>query len=256
MRATNKFLSLICALCVPLLVANCLSDGTNQSAADKPAYSAADQPAYSNGATVAATPKDPEGAAAALASAGDVDTGDYRISPRDILDVSVFQVPDLNKTVQVGADGNITLPLIGRTGVRGKTTQQAEQIIASKLSRKYLQSPQVTVSIKQFGQKVTINGSVKTPRVLSADGSLTLSQAIAEAGGLSETANSNRVHIARVVNQHVQDETYDLDAIQSGKSPDPALHAGDIVVAEESGAKVAFKNIKDLLPFAVLATLI
>lgn len=251
--STNNLLSLICALCLPLFAANCLSDGANQSAADRPAYSTADQPTYSTDATVATTTKDPE---AALASAGDAETGDYRISPRDILNVSVFQVPDLNKTVQVGADGNITLPLIGRTAVRGRTTHEAEQMIAGKLSKKYLQSPQVTVSIKQYGQKVTVSGSVRTPRVLAVDGAVTLSQAIADSGGLSETGNSNRVHIARVVNHHVQDETYDLDAIQSGKLADPALHAGDIIVVEESGAKVAFKTVKDLIPFAVLASVL
>ena len=166
-----------------------------------------------------------------LASA-DTATGDYRISSRDILQVAVFQVQDLNNAVQVGEDGNVTLPLVGKIQLRGKTTYEAEQIIAGKLREKYLQSPQVSVSIKQYGKRITVSGEVKTPRVLPDDGNTTLTQAIASAGGFSELADTTRVHIARSKDQHVQDEIYNLDDIQAGKATDPLLKGGDIVVAE------------------------
>ena len=182
-------------------------------------------------------------------------TGDYRISPQDILQIAVFQVQDLNNAVQVGEDGNITLPLVGKIQLRGKTTYEAEQIIAGKLREKYLQSPQVSVSIKQYGKRITVSGEVKTPRVLPDDGNTTLSQAIAGSGGVSELANSTRIHIARSKDQHVQDEIYDLDEIQAGKAKDPLLKGGDIVVVERSGTRVALKSVKDLLPFAIFATL-
>ena len=126
--------------------------------------------------------------ASALASA-DAATGDYRISSSDILQVAVFQVQDLNNTVQVSEDGNVALPLVGKIQLRGKTTYEAEQIIAGKLREKYLQSPQVSVSIKQYGKRITVSGEVKTPRVLPDDGSTTLTQAIAGSGGLSELAD-------------------------------------------------------------------
>jgi polysaccharide export outer membrane protein len=192
--------------------------------------------------------------ASALASA-DTLTGDYKISAKDILQVAVFQVKDLDNTVQVGEDGNITLPLIGKIQLRGKTTHEAEQVIAGKLRDKYLQSPQVSVSIKQYGKRITISGEVKTPRVLPDDGQTTLTQAIANSGGLSELADTTRVHVARSMDQHIQDEVYNLETIQAGKATDPLLRGGDIVVAEQSGTRVAFKSVKDLLPFAVLATI-
>ena len=88
-------------------------------------------------------------------------TTDYRISPQDILQIAVFQINDLNSAVQVGEDGNITLPLVGKVPVKGKTTYEAEQIIAGKLKEKYLQSPQVSVSIKQYGMRITVSGEVK-----------------------------------------------------------------------------------------------
>ena len=180
---------------------------------------------------------------------------EYRISQQDILQVSVFQVNDLNSAVQVSQDGNITLPLIGKVQVAGKTTSEAEQIIAGQLRQKYLQSPQVSVAVKTYGKRITVSGEVKGPRVLPDDGASTLSQAIASAGGLSELANAERVHIARSKDQHVQDDIYDLDDIQAGKATDPLLKGGDIVVVEQSGAKVALQSVQSLLPFSIFATL-
>jgi polysaccharide biosynthesis/export protein len=190
------------------------------------------------------------------ASVSTFDATDYRISQQDILQVSVFQINDLNSAVQVGQDGNITLPLIGRVQVAGRTTPEAEQIIAGKLRQKYLQSPQVSVQVKSYGKRITVSGAVGGPKVLADDGNTTLSQAIANAGGVSEIGNSDRVHVARSKDQHVQDDLYNLDDIQAGKVTDPLLHGGDIVVVERSGYRVAFKEIGQLLPFAIFASLI
>jgi polysaccharide biosynthesis/export protein len=189
---------------------------------------------------------------AALASA---EAPEYRVAQQDILQISVFQVNDLNTAVQVNQDGTITLPLIGKVQVAGKTTAETEQIISGKLKQKYLQSPQVSVSIKTYGKRITVSGEVKGPRVIADDGNTTLTQAIANAGGLSEIGNGGRVHVARSKDQHVVDDVYNLDDIQAGKAPDPLLRGGDIVVAEQSGVKVALKDLSALLPFAVIASL-
>ena len=218
---------------------------------------------HANGATAMAATTDasyanqtvgaaPSASAAAFASA---DATEYRISQQDILQISVFQVNDLNSAVQVSQDGNITLPLVGKIQVAGRTTSEAEQIIAAKLQQKYLQSPQVSVAVKTYGKRITVSGEVKGPRVLADDGDTTLSQAIANAGGTSDLANSERVHVARSEDQHVQDEMYNLDDIQAGKVTDPLLKGGDIVVVEQSGVKVALKNVSSLLPFAIVASI-
>jgi polysaccharide export outer membrane protein len=183
------------------------------------------------------------------------DATEYRISQQDILQISVFQVNDLNNAVQVSQDGNITLPLVGRVHVAGRTTPEAEQIIADKLRQKYLQSPQVSVSVKTYGKRITVSGAVGGPKVLVDDGNTTLSQAIANAGGIAEIGNSGRVHVARSKDQHVQDDLYDLDDIQAGKVQDPLLKGGDIVVVERSGIRVAFKEISALMPFALFASI-
>jgi polysaccharide biosynthesis/export protein len=236
MRAFGCLTRLALVLSVSLLLSNCMTDASQSV---KPM--AAEQPASSS--------------ALALASTNAV-AADYQISPRDILDISVFQVPDLNKTVQVSDDGYITLPLIGKTQVADKSTREAEQIIADKLRKTYMQSPQVSVLVKQYGQRITISGEVKTPRVMAIDGKVTLTEAVANAGGLGDLADTKRVHIARSKNQHIHDEVYDLDAIQAGQVADPVLHGGDLVVVEQSGVKVVIKDLKDMLPFAILAPLL
>jgi polysaccharide export outer membrane protein len=219
---------------------------------------------YGNGATAMAATTDASqtnqpGATPQSASAstfGTADPTEYRISQQDILQISVFQVSDLNTAVQVSQDGNITLPLVGRVQLAGRTTPEAEQIIAGKLRQKYLQSPQVSVQVKTYGKRITVSGAVGGPRVLADDGNTSLSQAIATAGGVADIGNSDRVHVARSKDQHVQDDIYNLDDIQAGKVQDPLLHGGDIVVVERSGVRVAFKEIGALLPFAIFASLI
>lgn len=249
MTRPAPLLRLALVLVVPLFLSNCMTDASQTAATTEGAAATAADPGLSGTAT--ARPA----AVSALASA-DMKPSEYRISPRDVLDISVFQVADLTKSVQVGEDGNIILPLIGKTRVAGKTTDQAEQIIADKLKMKYLQSPQVAVSIKQFGQRVTVSGAVSHPTVLAADGRLTLSQSVVQAGGVSDVGNSERVHIARTTGgDGVDDQVYNFNEIVGGRTPDPVLQAGDFVVVENLGVRVALKNVKDLLPFAIFASI-
>ena len=238
------------ALAVSQLLSNCTADSFKPVQHDQTSMlSGADQAyAADKNTPVAAA----QSARPTMVANADTTT-DYRISAQDVLQVAVFQIKDLDSAVQVGEDGNIALPLVGKIPVKGKTTYEAEQMIAGKLREKYLQSPQVTVSIKQYGKRITVSGEVKTPIVLPDDGATTLSQAVARAGGLTELGDPARIHIAQSRDQLVQDEIYDLSGIQAGKTRDPMLRGGDIVVAEQSGTRVAFKTVKDLLPFAMLA---
>ena len=183
-------------------------------------------------------------------------SSEYRITPDDVLQVSIFQVPDLNRTVQVDGNGFISLPLVGGVPVRGKTLLQAQTDITGRYQKSYLQSPQVTVSLVKSGQRVTVSGAVKTPTVLGLDVPLSLSMAVAQSGGMGETGNPDRVHIARSTNgEAVEDSVHNLNDIQAGKAPNPMLRGGDIVVVEDSQARLALKNIKDVLPLAGVAAL-
>jgi polysaccharide biosynthesis/export protein len=190
--------------------------------------------------------------AASRDSAGFSDDGDYTISSQDILQVAIFQVPDLTRTVRVDGGGFVSLPLIGRVPVRGKTILQAQEDIAARYSKSYLQSPQVNLSLVKSSQRITVSGAVKAPTVLTLESTLTLSMAIAQSGGVNDIGNAERIHVARITGDQVEDAVFNLKEIQAGSAPNPALRGGDIVVVEDSRTRLALKEIKDILPLAAV----
>jgi polysaccharide biosynthesis/export protein len=111
---------------------------------------------------------------------------DLPIGPRDVLDVRVLQDPTLNTRTIVGDDGKITFPLVGKIDVAGLTQPQAEARIKSMLQGKYLTIADVSVQIAEVGNKaISVIGAVSRPGRVGSTGSITLMQAIVQAGGLS-----------------------------------------------------------------------
>jgi len=117
------------------------------------------------------------------------DTADYRIGPKDLLDISVFGLNELTKTVRVSEDGKITLPLLGEIEVDGLTKVALEKKISQLLEKKYLQDPQVTIFIQEYQSKrVSVLGAVRNPGPYELLGRQTLLQVISRAGGLTREA--------------------------------------------------------------------
>ena len=175
----------------------------------------------------------------------------YRVGPLDTLEVSVFKVPDLSKTVQVGDDGSISYPLIGEVPAAGRTTHEIERDLAKRLGAKYLRSPQVTVLVREYNsQRVTVEGSVKNSGVYAMKGRTSLVQAIAMAGGIDSTIGSGDVVVFRTLDGKRSVARFDLDAIKKGEAEDPDLQPGDVVVADASQAKVVLHNVLSVLPAA------
>jgi polysaccharide export outer membrane protein len=144
----------------------------------------------------------------------------YRIGPLDVLDISVFQAPDLSKTVAVAEDGTIDLPLIGEIPAAGKTAYELQRDLNSKLGAKYLQNPEVTVLVKEFNSsRVTVSGAVKNPGVFPSKGQ-TLLQYVTMAGGLDETSNST-VLVLRQSGGKRSSAKFNVADIQAGRADDP-----------------------------------
>jgi polysaccharide export outer membrane protein len=174
---------------------------------------------------------------------------EYRVGPSDMLEVSVFQVPDLSKTVQVNSSGQIALPLIGVVSAGGKTIAELEAEIANKLGEKYLQSPQVSVFVKEAtSQRITVEGAVAKPGMVSVVGPTSLLQTIALSGGLTDAADDNGIVVFRNAGGQRMAAKFDLGAIRAGKAPDPALHGGDVVVVDKSGFRSAMGAIRSSIP--------
>jgi polysaccharide biosynthesis/export protein len=188
--------------------------------------------------------------AEALTAAATPGSNAYKIGPQDTIEIAVFKVPDLSRTVQVADSGTVNLPLIGDVVAAGKTSQQLERDLVKKYGGKYLQSPQVTVSVKEYNsQRVTIEGSVKKPGVYPIRGKATLLQFIATAEGLDANADSTVV-VFRTTNGKRSAAKFDISSIRSGDAADPPIQSGDLIIASSSAIKETFNNILKALPIA------
>lgn len=125
---------------------------------------------------------------------------EYIIALGDLLEVFVWQNPDLSKDVLVGPDGKISYPLVGRIKVVGLTLKEFEDRLVLELS-KYVKSPQVSVMIKAFSEtppnRVIVLGAVAAPGVYSYRGTINLLEAIAQAGDFRDDAKDDTVIIVR-----------------------------------------------------------
>lgn len=175
---------------------------------------------------------------------------DYRIGPLDALDVTVFQEPELSvKAVKVDAFGNVALPLVGDVSAGGKTANQLSREIATRLSQKYLENPQVSVVVSgPVPQKVVVQGEVAQPGVYQIEGPTTLLGAIALAKGETRVASLNEVVVFRNVNGQRMGAVFDINSIRSGTASDPEILSNDLVVVGLSQAKSVWRDVLSSVP--------
>jgi polysaccharide biosynthesis/export protein len=196
-----------------------------------------------------------EAAAKLTAGATPGNTG-YKIGPLDILDVQVFKVPELTKSIQVAEDGSITYPLVGEITAAGKTARQLEHELIQKLGSKYLRDPHITVLVKEYNsQRVTVEGGVKTTGVYALKGTTRLTEVLAMAGDVDSSIASGDIVIFRNIDGKRSAARFDFDQIRSGKVPDPEVQPGDVIVADTSSTKVALANVLKFLPLATSAAI-
>jgi polysaccharide export outer membrane protein len=135
--------------------------------------------------------------AAAWVAAGQEGGGEYPIGPRDLLEVRVLELPELNVERRVSDAGTIELPLLGAIPVAGLTAPEVRSRLEATLTAKYVNRANVSVVVKEFASKpVSVLGAVLKPGSLSISGRWTLIQAITAAGGLSDKAG-HRVFVLR-----------------------------------------------------------
>jgi len=126
-------------------------------------------------------------------------TQEYRVGPKDLLEISVFGAEELSRTVRVSEDGKVTLPLLGEVLVDGLTKSEVEKKLGQLLGEKYVQNPQVTVFIREYQSKrVSVLGAVEKPGPYQLLGRQTLMQIISEAGGLTRDAGNEIVIIRQL----------------------------------------------------------
>lgn len=157
---------------------------------------------------------------------------EHPVGAEDLLEISVFEIPDLNRTVRVSEKGTISLPLLGEMEVKGLTAMQLEGKLREALSKQYLQDPQVSVFVREFGsKKVSVIGAVGRPGVYQMLGPRTLLQILSEAGGLAKEAGSHLFVIRAVPGGATEAIPVSLGDLMTNHNPDSnlAVNPGDVI---------------------------
>ena len=178
-------------------------------------------------------------------------TQSYHISAHDLLDIEVFQSEELSKEVRVNPDGYILLPLIGKVKAAGLTQEKLQSAITSMLGKSYLQNPKVTIFIKEYtSQRVTLGGDISRPGVIPIIGQMTLLQAIAQSGGVSDLGKPTDIIIFRKTKRNsTKAYLLNLKDIHKGKSLDPYLQNEDKIVIQGSKPRHFMRELGRYVPF-------
>src|SRR5204862_7417013 len=178
----------------------------------------------------------------------------YRLGPEDVISVDVFQQPKYSRPqIKVPPSGRIYLTLIPEgIFVNGKTPDQVSEIIKQRYDE-YILNPQVTVSLDQAGSyRYSVVGDVAAPGIKLMSRRLSVSEAVAEAGGVLNTGNRSKVFLLR----KQQDGTLkpiqvNLTAVYKGQAPDSTyLLPGDQVIVP--GNKL--KKLQTIMGFTQVLT--
>ena len=159
-------------------------------------------------------------------------TQEYRVGPKDLLEISVFGADELSRTVRVSEDGKVSLPLLGEVLVDGLTKSELEKKLAGLLGEKYVQNPQVTVFIREYQSKrVSVLGAVEKPGPYQLLGRQTLMQIVSEAGGLTRDAGNDIIIIRQLPDGTSTSLRISIDELflKGDAKLNVPLEAGDIV---------------------------
>ena len=116
-----------------------------------------------------------------------------KIGRDDLIGITVYDAPELTRTVRVGSDGAIRLPMLKQhIQAVGLYPAELENAITTALtSENVLVDPIVTVSVVEYRSRpITVVGAVKTPLTFQATGTVTLLDAVSRAGGLADNAGA------------------------------------------------------------------
>ncbi len=158
----------------------------------------------------------------------------YRIRSGDVLRVEVLEDTTLNRTALVAPDGRVTLPLAGSIAASGRSIEAVQAEIAAKLAPNFASAPNVYVGIEQVGEPATgsgmrvyVMGEAATPGLYTVRHGSNLLQVLAETGGFTRFAATNRIQVQR--GGHVM--TFNYRAVEEGAAARPmVIKSGDVIV--------------------------
>jgi polysaccharide export outer membrane protein len=154
----------------------------------------------------------------------------------DVVEVRVFNEPDLSGTHQVSEGGSIRLPLVGTLRAAGLSPDELTTRIASAYNERFLKNAEVSLFVKERNsQKVFVLGQVAKPGAVAVStGRMTVIEAIAAAGGTTKLADASRALLTREKDGKQVRVAVDVAAIGKGQAPDVELQPGDILFVPET----------------------
>ena len=163
--------------------------------------------------------------------------GSRHLQPNDVLEVMVYQEPDLTTKVTLDERGMVTLPLIGPVKIAGLSLEQATAKIRELYDKDYLVNPKVTIQVDQMAVlRFTVLGQVQKPGSFEfpPNETLNLLEGLAMAGGYTRLAAPNKVTLQRNVNGELKVFHLDAEAMARDKTNKPfQLLPDDTVTVEE-----------------------
>ncbi len=176
-------------------------------------------------------------------SAPEAVSPDLVIGPGDLLDINVFDVPELILKVRVSDAGDVSLPLVGNLRFAGLSTVQAERLLARQLvDGDFVKKPEISILISEYAtQGITISGEVNQPGIYPLLGPHRLYDAISAAGGLTPRAGRTVtiVHKAAPDDPTVLDLPRDTALLQANIQVVP----GDTIIVSKAGVVYAVGEV-------------
>lgn len=157
----------------------------------------------------------------------------YRIGPSDVLTITIFGNDDMSRTVTVRPDGIISYPLLGELRVTGLTPFQVRaELVESLQEFMNVVDREVSVVVDEVhSYKVSVLGEVRAPGRFEFQNNVTVLDALAEAGGLTEFASRTGIVIMRPGEEGTQRIVFDYERlIGSGNEGPIPVYPGDIIL--------------------------
>ena len=160
-------------------------------------------------------------------------TDAYRLGPGDVVEITVYNNPDLSTKTSIGEDGTISFPLIGNVALAGLTRAKAEKRIAHALEAgKFVPKPYVNLVIDEYrSQTISVLGDVSKPGTYQIRRPVKVTEVLAMAGGITQNGSQQVTLVSKRANGGARRKTVNVtDVLQHGDLAQDALVGnGDIV---------------------------